>query len=79
MNEQDWKEYEKLHAEYEEARDGYHKAQMNLRGVFSEMARSYDKATLDHNRLYEEEKAHERFIAKREKLHAFLKDKLKKD
>ena len=54
-------------------------AQMNLRGTFSELSRSYDPATLDHNRLYEEELAHERFLRARDALHAFLKEKLKKD
>lgn len=79
MNEKEWEEYEKLHRKYEEARSEYHAAQMHLRGAFSELARSYDKSTLDHNRLYEEELAHERFVKAREKLHAFLKDKLEKE
>lgn len=79
MKEQDWKEYEKLHAAYEKAQDDYSVTQRKLRGAFSELARSYDKATLDHNRIYEEELAHEAFNRAREKLHAFLNEKLKKD
>lgn len=77
MKEQDWKEYERLHTHYETARDDYYAAQMSLRGAFSELARAYNPATLDRNRLYEEEKAHERFDRARRALHDFLNKKFK--
>ena len=79
METQDWKKYDELYALYEKAHSAYLESLMKLRGCFSEMARSYDKATLDHNRLYEEEQAHKSFIEAREKLHEFLGQKLKKD
>lgn len=73
MNEEQWSQYEKLYKDYEEARGAYESAQMNLRGAFSEMAREYKPGSLEENRLYEEEKAHERFVEKRRALHAFIK------
>lgn len=79
MDKKDWEEYDALHKKYEEARSEYERAQMNLRGAFSEMARSYSKDTLNENRIYEEEKAHGRFIEARSELHAFIKTKLKDD
>lgn len=79
MQQEDWDEFDKLFDKYEKARGEYYSAQMKLRGVFSELSRRYDKATLDHNRLYEEELAHENFFKARGKLHEFLKQKLKKD
>jgi hypothetical protein len=79
MEKEDWKTYEKLYTEYQEAQEAYLAAQGMLRGTFSELARYYDTATIDHNRIYEEELAHERFNRARERLHEFLKDKLKKD
>ncbi|MGE0409938.1 MAG: hypothetical protein AB7P23_11850 [Amphiplicatus sp.] len=77
MDKKQWKEYERLHAVYEKAREDYHATQTRLRGAFSELARHFDKASLDENRLYDEEKAHERFVAARDELHNFLKKALK--
>ncbi|MBI1366550.1 MAG: hypothetical protein GC153_11425 [Alphaproteobacteria bacterium] len=78
MNKEDWKEYDRLYADYVKAEAEYQAAQTLLGGVFSELARTYDPATLDHNRIYEEELAHERFNKAREKLRLFLNEKLKK-
>lgn len=79
MEKDDWNTYEKLYTEYQEAQEAYLAAQGLLRGTFSELSRHYDQATIDHNRIYEEELAHERFNRARASLHEFLKDKLKKD
>lgn len=79
MKKEDWNEFDQLYAEYLEAQQAYHESQANLRGAFSELARAYDKASLDHNRLYEEELAHQRFNRARDRLNEFLNEKLKKD
>ncbi|MEQ8179889.1 MAG: hypothetical protein RIC52_02795 [Amphiplicatus sp.] len=79
MTEEEWKQFERLYAVYEEAREAYSATQSQLHGAFSELARHYDKGALDQNRLYEEELAHKRFNTARETLHAFLREKLKKD
>ncbi|MEE2692059.1 MAG: hypothetical protein VX640_11025 [Pseudomonadota bacterium] len=78
MTEDDWKQFDKLYKVYEEARGAYQTMQTHLHGAFSELARHYDKDSLD-NDLYEEELAHKRFNTAREALLAFLREKLKKD
>ena len=79
MNKEDWAQYGELYKKYEEARSEYEAAQMNLRGVFSELSRHYQEGTLNEGRLYREQLAHEKFNKAREKLHKFLQEKLKKD
>ena len=78
MNKEDWEAYDRLHVEYEKAEADYMAAQARLRGVFSELARTYDPATLDHNRIYEEQLARDRFNKVRDRLYKFLNEKLKK-
>lgn len=75
MNEQDWTEWKRLYADYQEARPADEAAEARLRGAFSELAQHFDNASLAHNWLYEEQQAHHRFQQARERLHAFLKEK----
>lgn len=77
MDKNDWAKYEELYEAYEDARTEYEKAQARLRGTFSELARFYEPGTLNDGRFVTEEKAHERFLKAREKLHRFMHEKLK--
>ncbi|WP_425409445.1 hypothetical protein [Hyphococcus sp.] len=74
MKKQDWDEWEKLHEEYEKARQEYEAAHDNLRGTFSELSRHYDRGTLDQNGFVKEQRAHERFLKARERVHAFIEN-----
>lgn len=78
MDKEDWDAYEELYKKYESARAEYEEAQMNLRGTFSELSRHYEEGTVNEGRLYQEQKAHEKFTAAREKLHLFIQEKVKK-
>ncbi len=71
MNEKEWKEWEKLYADYEEKRKAYEAALSHIGGAFSEMARHYDRDKFDQNGFVAEMKAHEEFVKARERLHAF--------
>lgn len=77
MKMEDWNEWEKLYEDYETKRGAYEKAHDSLRGTFSELARHYERGALDQNGFVEEEKAHQAFLMAREKLHAFIHDKIK--
>lgn len=78
MNEQEWKEWEKLYEDYEAKRVAYEKAHSNIRGTFSELARHYEQGTFDQNGFVREAQAHEAFLKAREKLHAFIEKHVSK-
>ena len=77
MKMEDWNEWEKLYEDYEAKRVSYEKAHDTLRGTFSELARHYERGTLDQNGFVQEARAHEEFLEARERLHAFIHKKMK--
>lgn len=78
MKKEDWERWEELYEEYEAARMEYEVAHNNLRGTFSELARHYERGALDQNGFVKEARAHERFLKARDKVHAFVEEKVMK-